>query len=283
MTRLVEDFSDRDAGQFGATRTRRITSRCEEPNNCHLLSVLVSVLCVGMLARSVTMLLLRHGQSEWNAVGRWQGTADSPLDELGRRQARQMAELLAATELRFTNVWASDLERASQTASIIGEILGLDGVTTAPMLREAHAGEWEGLTADEIDRDWPGHLEQHLRPPTFEPFESVVERALVGLRAIAAASNGSDGIALVIAHSGLVRAIRRHLGADDARIPNLGGTWLTIHPMGPDSSTGDPLDTRGIVVGDLFDPAGIAITGVDIHGEDPGQQADQPDADRQPQ
>lgn len=228
------------------------------------------------------MLLLRHGQSEWNAVGRWQGTADSPLTELGRQQARQMGELLARAELRFSNVWSSDLERASQTASIIGEILGLDDVTTDPMLREAHAGEWEGLTAEEIAREWPGHLEQHLRPPRFESFESVVTRALLGLRAIAAASNESDGIALVVAHTGLMRAIRRHLGAEAGRIPNLGGTWLTFHPLtiAPGSSTGDPLDTSGIVIGDLFDPAGIPITGVDSHGEDPGQEADQPDADR---
>ncbi len=230
------------------------------------------------------MLLLRHGQSEWNAAGRWQGIADSPLTDLGRHQARQIGELLAAAEIQFSNVWSSDLERAWQTASIIGEILGVD-VRTDPMLREAHAGEWEGMTAGEIARDWPGHLEQHLRPPGFESFESVVARALVGLRAIAAAGDQSDGFALVVAHTGLMRAIRRHLGAEEGRIPNLGGAWLTIHPpaTGPDSSTGDPLDTSGIVIGDVFDPAGIAVTGVDIHGEDPGHEADQPDTDRTPE
>jgi probable phosphoglycerate mutase len=237
-----------------------------------------------MLVRSVTMLLLRHGQSEWNAAGRWQGTADSPLTDLGRQQARQIGALLAAAGMPISNVWSSDLERASRTASIIGEILGLE-VTTDPLLREAHAGEWEGMTAGEIARDWPGHLEQHLRPPGFETFESVVARALAGLRAIAAAGDESDGIALVIAHTGLMRAIRRHLGAEEGRIPNLGGTWLTIHPpaIDPDSSTSDPLDTSGIAVGDVFDPAGIAVTGVDIHGEDPGHQADQPEADRTPE
>ena len=65
------------------------------------------------------MLLLRHGQSEWNAVRRWQGTADPPLTALGRRQARATADVLQRLDVSFTGVWASDLQRAENQQTLI--------------------------------------------------------------------------------------------------------------------------------------------------------------------
>src|SRR5207342_2682150 len=129
-----------------------------------------------MSAARVPILVLRHGQSEWNSVRRWQGTADSPLTDLGREQARTTATLLAALRLEFPAIWTSNLRRASETASIIARVLRLGDPIVDDRLCEAHAGEWEGLTPDEIELRWPGWLEAHHRPSTFEPYSAVVAR-----------------------------------------------------------------------------------------------------------
>ena len=101
------------------------------------------------------VLLIRHGQSEWNADGRWQGQADPPLTDLGRHQAMHAARNLGTVDA----IVASDLQRASETALIIAEALGVGPVVLEPGLRERDAGEWSGLTRAEIERDWPGYLD----------------------------------------------------------------------------------------------------------------------------
>jgi probable phosphoglycerate mutase len=225
-----------------------------------------------MSADRVPILVLRHGQSEWNSIRRWQGTADSPLTELGRQQAGATAALLLALRLEFPAIWTSDLRRASETAAIIGRTLGLGSPIFDARLREAHAGEWEGLTPEEIEVRWPGWLEAHHRPATFEPYSAVVGRATDALTAIAArACDLEPPAALVVAHSGVVRSLIRHLGGTDTRIPNLGGVWFT-------ASVAD--GGADLALGDVFDPAGVVVTGVDAPGEDPGEETDEADAQR---
>ena len=92
------------------------------------------------------LLLVRHGETDWNAAGRLQGHTDRPLNEYGRRQAKELADRLAAEQVDA--IYASDLSRAKETAEIVGERLGL-AVVTDPDLREKHWGTWEGLTGDE--------------------------------------------------------------------------------------------------------------------------------------
>lgn len=234
-------------------------------------SVLSALPSVGMSAPSVPILVLRHGQSEWNAIRRWQGTADSPLSDLGREQAATTARLLAALRLDFGQIWTSNLRRASQTAAIIAGALGLAAPIVDVRLREADAGEWEGLTPEEIELRWPGWLDAHHRPATFEPYPAVVARATDALHDIAAHAVGNGSPALVVAHSGLARSLVRHLGGVDSRIPNLGGVWFTA------SITEGRTD---LVLGDVFDPAGVVVTGVDAPGEDPGEESDETDAQR---
>src|SRR6476661_9887592 len=96
-----------------------------------------------------TLLLVRHGETDWNADGRLQGHTDRPLSDFGRRQARQLAEELA--EEKLDAIYASDLSRARETAEIVGVRLGL-GVVIDPGLREKDWGTWEGLTGVERDR-----------------------------------------------------------------------------------------------------------------------------------
>lgn len=169
------------------------------------------------------ILMLRHGQSTWNAQRRWQGQADPPLTELGEEQAYQ-ASLKLGT---FDVVVASDLERARRTAEIIAAQLGVGPVELDERLRENHAGEWEGLTKDEVEAGWPGYLAEHRRPPGFEPPDEVEVRALAAL--ISAARQAPDGEILAVSHGGVIRVLRRLLADTDTIIPNLGGSWFVVH------------------------------------------------------
>ena len=137
-----------------------------------------------------TILLARHGETEWNRDGRFQGHADPSLTELGRTQAGALAELLG--DEAFDAVYASDLRRAYETAEIVGSRLGLP-VEQEAGLREIDVGSWQGLTRIEIDgAEWDGEsYEQHGR------------RVLEALRQIA--DRHPKGRVLVVAHGGTVR------------------------------------------------------------------------------
>ena len=181
-----------------------------------------------------TFLLLRHGQSTWNAQRRWQGQADPPLSELGQEQAYQAAQLLG----NFDAIMASSLERASHTAQIIAGHLGVGPVHIEPRFVENDAGEWTGLTRDEIEAQWPGYLDQGLLAPSFESAESTAARAFAGL--IEAARAYPDGEVLVVTHGGVIRHLRRVLDAPDEHMPNLSGSWFDVVPHPPvDVRAGD--------------------------------------------
>jgi broad specificity phosphatase PhoE len=94
-----------------------------------------------------TLLLVRHGETDWNREGRWQGGSDTPLNDAGREQARAVAEQLDGD---IDAVYSSDLARARETAEIMAAKLGLE-VTLDPRLRERGFGAWEGLTTAEIE------------------------------------------------------------------------------------------------------------------------------------
>jgi len=167
------------------------------------------------------MLLVRHGQSEWNALGRWQGQADVPLSDLGRRQARVAASAIGTVDI----IVASDLERAAHTAAIIGETIGVGPVMIEPLLRERDAGEWSGLTRKEIDAAWPGYVDDHRRPPGFEPEEAFLERTHAGLVRVHREYGGAD--VLVVTHGGVIYAFEREAGLPFQRLPNLGARQIT--------------------------------------------------------
>jgi broad specificity phosphatase PhoE len=149
----------------------------------------------------VRLILLRHGESTWNAEGRMQGTADPPLSEAGRREARELAPLLA--RLRPDAVLTSDLLRARQTA----EELGLATVRPDPRWREAGIGPWAGRLADEVMAEEPevhlGWLEGSAAPPGGEAFADTCARIAEAVGALAA---GGAERALVVTHGGPIRA-----------------------------------------------------------------------------
>lgn len=101
------------------------------------------------------LILLRHGETEFNRAGRWQGQIDSPLTEKGRSQARTAAERLK--EMPVDTILASPLGRALDTANIVAAPLGLD-VRTDERLMEVGSGFCEGLTHEQIEARWPGFI-----------------------------------------------------------------------------------------------------------------------------
>jgi len=140
-----------------------------------------------------TLLLVRHGETDWNAEGRLQGHTDRPLNDFGRRQAKALAEELDGEEIEA--IYASDLARARETAEILGERLGLPTVLD-PDLREKNWGTWEGLTPTERDRvEFEGETTEEHR-----------ERMLRALHRIA--ERHPDGRVLVVTHGGSLRRVQ---------------------------------------------------------------------------
>jgi broad specificity phosphatase PhoE len=190
------------------------------------------------------IVLVRHGQSTWNADGRWQGHADPPLSPLGEAQAQAAAAACPAVDV----VVASDLVRAQQTARIIAADRGFGPVHPEPRLRETFTGEWTGLTRDEIEDTWPGWLAADRRPPGFESWEAVTQRATSALLDIHTAHPGRT--VLVVAHSGVIRAVERGLDVIGSVPKNLGGRWFRAN--------GDGLVAGDVVV--LIDHTNVVVT-----------------------
>ena len=170
------------------------------------------------------LMVIRHGQPEWNAAGRWPGRADPPLTIEGRRQAAAAARVLGS----FDAIVSSPLQRAAETAAIIVEHLGIGPVLTEPDLMERDAGEWQGLTRAEIEMPWPGFLEHGQRPPAYEPDDVMLVRVLGALGRIADRAKETDGEILVVAHGGVVYTLEEACGDPWRRIPNLGGRWFEM-------------------------------------------------------
>jgi broad specificity phosphatase PhoE len=179
------------------------------------------------------LLLLRHGQSAWNAAGRWQGQADPPLSPLGEAQAREAAGRLRPGQ--YARALASDLQRALRTAEILAGALGL-AVEVDPDLREIDVGDWQGLTRAEINARSPGALADWSEgrsesTPGGELRTHLTDRAQRALLRAAAASPAGDRV-LVVTHGALIRNLDRALGLQPQGIGNLAGRWYEVAGAG---------------------------------------------------
>lgn len=168
----------------------------------------------------LNVLVARHGQSEWNAAGKWQGQADPPLSDLGRAQAAGAATQIGA----FDAIVASDLDRALTTAMIIAQNIGIGPVLVDPAFRERHAGEYQGLTRKEIDVQFPGNLDAGIWPPGWEADDVLHKRVSGGLDRIVEEFGSGD--VLVLSHGGVIYTLEGYHGASHDRIGNLGARWF---------------------------------------------------------
>ena len=153
-----------------------------------------------------TLLLARHGQSDWNAERRWQGHADRPLTERGWAQARALADRLAEVELDA--IYSSDLRRTRDTAAVVAESQGLE-VHELPKLREVDVGSWSGLTREEARVQFPEAYERWRSGrqgwTDGETYEEMTGRVLEAVWEIVRTNDG--GRVLIVSHGGPVRAI----------------------------------------------------------------------------
>lgn len=170
----------------------------------------------------VNILVVRHAESVWNLDGRWQGHANPPLTPVGAAQARAAAAGLEGVDC----IVSSDLDRARETAEIIAETLDARPVTTDPGWRERNVGLWQGLTSEQIERDYPGALTARDYPPGWESDESLIERVLAASHRIAARVPSGD--VLVVSHAGVIYTLERHFGCAFRRIGNLGGLRILV-------------------------------------------------------
>jgi broad specificity phosphatase PhoE len=152
-----------------------------------------------------TLLLVRHGETDWNRDGRWQGHSDTHLNDLGREQAARLAPELGEVDV----VYSSDLARARETAEILAEPLGLD-LRFDPRLRERSFGAWEGRTGPEIEAAFGAAHARWLAgegagADDAEPFADFGSRVQNFLRDVLA--RHPEETVLVVAHGGTIRVI----------------------------------------------------------------------------
>jgi broad specificity phosphatase PhoE len=133
------------------------------------------------------LILIRHGETDWNVEGRWQGQVDMPLNEHGRQQAVEIAQKLIKTSIQA--IYSSDLQRAYQTAEVLARLKGLP-IHTDKRLREIHQGKWQGLHISEIQARYTQEFQRlheyplEIAPPGGETALQVQQRALAAIEDI---------------------------------------------------------------------------------------------------
>ncbi len=177
-----------------------------------------------------TLLLARHGETPWNALGKLQGHTDIELHETGRAQARELAS--AVRPAGVGGVVTSDLARARETGAIVAAALGLPPPRVEPQLRERAFGVFEGLTRDECAAQhpdaWAAWIAQTGSPPGGEPREAAAARMGAVLARIASASD-DGGPLLVVSHGGVMRLWLMSVMAEPVALIGNGQTFLVEH------------------------------------------------------
>jgi len=157
------------------------------------------------------IVLLRHGQTDYNVAGRTQGHLDSQLTAEGRAQAVRVAPVIA--EMAFDTIISSDLSRAVDTANTVADKVGLP-VRLDTRLRETHLGDWQGRSVAEVEVDYPGQIAEwrgdpRWTPPGGESRVAVVQRSLPVVAELDeefAATSGDQSV-LLVAHGGMIAGL----------------------------------------------------------------------------
>lgn len=173
------------------------------------------------------LYLARHGETDWNAAGRWQGHTDVPLNETGRRQARELAPVLRAHGL--AGAVSSDLSRARETAEIVAQSLGVPYAYADHELRERAFGVFEGLTREECvsqhPEAWRAWLEERRVPSGGETQEALATRVVAATARVALQVATDDAPALVVTHGGALRALVHAVTGEMPPLVRNGEVW----------------------------------------------------------
>ena len=180
---------------------------------------------------TTTVVLIRHGQTDWNLAGRWQGHADIPLNETGKAQAKALAERLANWPIKA--IYSSDLKRCAETATAVANKIGLTP-TYKKIWRERDVGEFSGFTGQQIREKFPEIWKNAKRgmidPPNGETFLDLRKRSMAAFEETIAHHN-SEMIA-VFSHGGVLHTlIAQIIGIDKnefGRFTLRGNTGISI-------------------------------------------------------
>jgi broad specificity phosphatase PhoE len=182
--------------------------------------------------------IVRHGETDYNATGRWQGFLDIPLNDQGRKQAAHLARYLQEQGETIDRIYTSDLTRARETADIIAQAFGLDAQPEL-RLRETNVGVFQGLTNPEIDAQY-GEIrlqwnnDEHYAVPNGE------SRIQVQQRMMEVWHEWTGHLALrhlmIVSHGGSIRWLLRglfpHVDHNSYHLPNTSLTILQRHDTG---------------------------------------------------
>lgn len=176
------------------------------------------------------LYVARHGETDWNAEGRWQGNTDVPLNDRGRAQARELAERLRGEGI--AHVVSSHLARARETAEIAASVLSARFAYADPDLGERGFGVFEGLTRAECEAQHPEAwrvwtTDARMAPPGAETYEALAGR--VAAATIRALETVTDRPALVVTHGGSLRALLRHVTGDVPSAIANGAVYVVSH------------------------------------------------------
>lgn len=156
------------------------------------------------------IFLIRHGETEWNRLGRYQGSSDIPLSDTGREQACLLAAQLK--DKHIDAVWSSPLKRAVDTARLVAAPHGL-AVEIHRDLREIEMGQWEGLTIPQVEARWGQHFSRWRQnplsapaPPAGEDYRAFRRRCIGVLDEIAEGYGQKEQLA-VVCHGGVIKAV----------------------------------------------------------------------------
>lgn len=192
------------------------------------------------------LYLVRHGETDWNRQHRIQGSTDIPLNDLGRKQALRTARLLSRQS--WDGIYSSPLQRACETAAIIGAELGLGAPQTLATLVERHYGVAEGLTDRELDRKYPSNAPI----PGRETREAVAARVMSTLLALAETSPG--GRLIVATHGAVIRTVLLSVKAPIHRgMPITNGSVHSFRHVGGELELvefDDPIEVESVSAGD---------------------------------
>jgi len=180
---------------------------------------------------TTTILLIRHGQTDYNLARRWQGHLDIPLNDTGRRQAHLLAIRLSKVPIQA--VYTSDLARARETAELVAQLHDLAPIANIAF-RERYAGQFQGLTFEELTNNhaetWRRVRLENATPPGGESLFQVAERAIPAYQAIV--EGHKDQYVVIVSHGGTLNLLIAFIlglpWGQPARISLRGNTGLSI-------------------------------------------------------
>ena len=156
------------------------------------------------------LFLIRHGQTDWNIIGKIQGSCDIELNNNGIKQAKELSNKVLENKYRFSRIYSSPQRRAVKTAEILSKVTNVEYISTEG-LEEINLGEWEGLSWAEVKEKYSTEYDEwyinrrYTKPPKGESYQDMVERVLAAIHKII--NENCDDVAIVT-HSAVIMCLQ---------------------------------------------------------------------------